>query len=376
MKSINSFLYNEFVFSSRYRVWRHLTYWAFHLLAWGLFWQINDSFGWNYGLQIINLIVWIPAFILFSYPMVYWGIPQLLLKERVIEFILLLILWAAIGLYINYAYRNYIYLPVLKVIHFPFTPPGGSQPASYLCMAISCTSPVIIKFFKLWTIKQRDLLKSKEEKAIAELELLRKQIHPHFLFNTLNNIYSFSLSNSPQTPGLILKLSSLLNYMLYDCKTDEVELEKEIEVMKNYVDLEKERYGNAIALYWNVKGKLKGKKISPLLMLPFLENAFKHGISEQFEKPFLKVDISVDDNVLRCEVKNSKNSFNSHRNSGIGINNVQNRLAFIYPGMHELTIKDEGDFFTVVMQVELKADRKQTYLPVTEVLRINEAVSA
>ena len=109
------------------------------------------------------------------------------------------------------------------------------------------------------------------------------------------------MDSSPKTPGLILKLSSLLSYMLYDCKAEEVRLEKEIEIMKNYIDLEKDRYGNKIEISWSVEGDIKDKFISPLLMLPFLENAFKHGISEQIEKPWLSIDISVKSDTLTMQ---------------------------------------------------------------------------
>ena len=119
--------------------------------------------------------------------------------------------------------------------------------------------------------------------------------------------------------------------MLYDCKAEEVRLEKEIEIMKNYIDLEKERYGNKIEISWSVEGDIKDKFISPLLMLPFLENAFKHGISEQIEKPWLSIDISVKSDTLRCKIANSKNEFVSYRENGIGITNVKKRLEFIYP---------------------------------------------
>ncbi len=128
-------------------------------------------------------------------------------------------------------------------------------------------------------------MQAEKAKITVELQLLKAQVHPHFLFNTLNNIYSFSLESSPKTPELILKLSSLLRYMLYDCKAEQVLLEKEIQVMKNYIDLEKERYGNKIQISLNIAGDLKGNYISPLLLLPFLENAFKHGTSDQLEKP-------------------------------------------------------------------------------------------
>ncbi|HYI76926.1 MAG TPA: histidine kinase, partial [Chryseolinea sp.] len=165
----------------------------------------------------------------------------------------------------------------------------------------------------------------------------------------------FSLENSPKTPHMILKLSSLLSYMLNDCKADKVQLEKEIEIMKNYIDLEKERYGNKIEISWSADGDVKNKFISPLLMLPFLENAFKHGISEQIEKPWLSVDISVKSDTLRCKITNSKNEFVRYitNSSGIGINNVKKRLEFIYPDSYELKMHDEGNFFVVSLIVVL-----------------------
>ncbi len=111
----------------------------------------------------------------------------------------------------------------------------------------------MIALFKYWIRKQKEWMQAEKEKVTAELQLLKAQVHPHFLFNTLNNIYSVSLDTSPKTAQLILKLSSLLNYMLYDCKTEHVLLEKEIKVMKNYIDLEKERYANKLDISLNYR---------------------------------------------------------------------------------------------------------------------------
>ena len=276
MKAIDSFLYNEFIFSPRYRVWRHIAYWSFHITIWATFWVVMGA-PTSFWRTLFNMSMWIPVFILFSYPLVYWAIPHLLLKGKVVQFFLLILAWGGVGLFINYGFRTYLYAPLQEAMGFDFIPQKGQQPHSYLCMTTSAASPMIIKFFKLCTIKQRDWMRAQQEKTTAELQLLKAQVHPHFLFNTLNNIYSFSMDNSPKTPGMILKLSSLLSYMLYDCKAEEVRLEKEIENMKNYIDLEKERYGNKIDVSWSVDGNSKDKFISPLLMLPFLENAFKHG---------------------------------------------------------------------------------------------------
>jgi two-component system sensor histidine kinase AlgZ len=355
MKAIDSFLYNEFIFSARYRVWRHIIYWSFHIAAWATFWIVMGV-PVSFARSVFNMIMWVPVFILFGYPLAYGVVPHLLLKGKVVQFFLVILAWGAAGLYINFAYRTYVFVPVQKAIGFSFISSSGLQVHSYLCMTTSAASPVIIKFFKLWTIKQRAWMLAQQEKVTAELQLLKAQVHPHFLFNTLNNIYSFSMDNSPKTPGMIMKLSSLLSYMLYDCKAEEVRLEKEIENMKNYIDLEKERYGNTIEISWSMEGNTNDKFISPLLMLPFLENAFKHGLSEQIEKPWLSVDILIKSDILRCKIANSKNVFVPHSNNngnGIGINNVRKRLAFMYPDNYELKMNEGGKFFVVSLLVNL-----------------------
>ncbi len=356
MNAVDSFLYNDFIFSPRYRVGKHALYWLIHISLWSIFWQIMSPVPVSYLRTLFNMSLWVPVFILFSYPMVYWAIPRLLLEGKLVQFFLLFVAWGIIGLFINSGFRTYLYLPIQQAMGSDVIGQKGLQPHSYLCMTTAAASPMIIKFFKLWTIKQRDWIQAQQEKITAELQLLKAQIHPHFLFNTLNNIYSFSLDNSPKTPDMILKLSSLLSYMLYDCKAEQVRLEKEIEIMKNYIGLETERYGNKVEISWSVEGNVKDKFISPLLMLPFLENAFKHGISEQIGKPWLSVDLSVKSETLRCKIANSKNEFVSNHNNGngIGIHNVKKRLAFMYPDNYELKMHDEGNFFVVSLLVKLK----------------------
>jgi len=352
MKRLNSYLSGDFIFSPRYRVWRHVIYWSFHIMIWAAFWIVMGA-PTSYGRQLFNMTLWVPVFILFGYPLVYGAIPHLLLKGKVSLFFLVILAWGAVGLYIDSGFRSHIYIPLQEAMGLDHILPGGPLAACYLCMTTSAASPMIIKFFKLCTIKQQEWMQTQQERINAELQLLKAQVHPHFLFNTLNNIYSFSMEQSPKTPGLILKLSSLLSYMLYDCNSEEVRLEKEIETMKNYIDLEKERYGNTIEISWNVEGDLKGKFISPLLMLPFLENAFKHGVSDQIDKPWLSIDISVKSDTLRCKIANSKNEFVSFRENGPGIANVKKRLEFIYSGKHYLKLNDEGNFFVVSILVKL-----------------------
>lgn len=290
---------------------------------------------------------------IYVYPVLFVFIPFYLLKAKYTNFVLSMLVWVIAGWFWNYVCRAFIVFPIADAIGFKMGAKNPWAPAGYLTMNLMAGVASMIVLFKYWMKKQKDYLIIEKKKAEAELQLLKAQIHPHFLFNTLNNIYSFSLESSPKTPEMILKLSSLLSYMLYDCKADEVLLEKEIEIMKNYIALEKERYANRLEVSINTEGDIKDKYISPLLLLPFLENAFKHGTSEQLEKPWLSIDIAVKQNMLRCKIVNSKNEMVLPGGKGIGINNVQKRLQYLYHEKYDLKLNDEGDFFVVSLVIEL-----------------------
>jgi two-component system sensor histidine kinase AlgZ len=354
---------NDFIFLSRYRVWRHIVYWVFHISIWSAFWVIM-GISIPYERQLLYMTLWTPAFILFSYPLVYGAIPHLLLKGRVLPFFITVIAWGIVGLYIDSAYRSYVIIPFQEALGLDRAIPRGPLASCYLCMTTSAASPMLIKFFKLWSLQQKAWMDAQQEKVIAQLQLLRAQLHPHFLFNTLNNIYAFALERSPKTPDMILRLSSLLSYMLYECRGEEVLLEKEVEVMKNYIDLEKERYGDKIDVSVNIVGDLSDKYISPLLILPFLENAFKHGTSEQLGRPWMSLDISLKDNLLKCKVVNSKNEYVPHHQNGVGIDNVKKRLDYLHHGKYDLKLTDEGDFFVVSLALELHPTSTKIIRPV------------
>jgi hypothetical protein len=339
---------NEFIFSPKYGVLRHVSFWLLWLFGWTSFLTMIWS---TFTDNFIRIGLWIPVFTFFSYPVSYIAIPKLLLKDKYLVFLGSIIIWLAVGWFLSVYYLKYVSAPVLGLMGMP--PGEGYAWQCFLCVMTTTACFSSLSLGKQWLLKQREFLQAQQEKITAELQLLKAQVHPHFLFNTLNNIYSFSLDGSPKTPELILKLSSLLSYVLYDCKAEEVRLEKEVEILKDYIHLEKERYGDKIEISWTVEGDISDNFISPLLMLPFLENAFKHGASEQIEKPWMGVDISVANNILKFKITNSKNEYISHSNNGIGINNVKKRLEFLYPGKYELKINDEGDFFAVSLMVKL-----------------------
>lgn len=361
---------NEFIFSPRYRVLRHVLFWVIDLTIWGIFWALYQHSLWR---SLFHMLIWLPVFVLYSYPLAYWVVPKVLLKGKYLLFIAILLLWGVAGGFINFYYRIYVFIPIQQAMHFDQISKPESWPVSYLCLTTVTGIVVVIAIFKQWIIKQQEWMRAQKEKITAERQLLKAQVHPHFLFNTLNNIYSFSLEGSPKTPGLILKLSSLLRYMLYDCKADEVLLEKETSIMNDYIDLEKERYGNRIEISWSVEGNTR-EYIAPLLMLPFLENAFKHGTSEQIDKPWLNVDIAVKQHVLRCKIANSKNEFVPDSKNGIGIENVRKRLNILYPGKHELKMSDEGNFFVVSLLIHLATGKKQENFFSQSLLPVNENI--
>lgn len=373
---------NQFIFSPQYRVLRHLAFWAVHILVFTFLYKPPHQSLW---VQNMLSLIWVVAFIVYCYPIMYIFIPRFLLKGKLIQFLTIIIIWGVAGYFFNYIYRKYIYFPLADMLsanmNLPLAYSNASPwaPSGYIVMNLMAGYGSMIVLFKYWVKKQKEFLIAEKEKINAELQLLKAQVHPHFLFNTLNNIYSFSLQHSDKTPQMILKLSSLLSYMLYDCKANESLLEKEIAIMKNYIDLEKERYAK-LEVSLNFEGDIKDKWIAPLLFLPFLENAFKHGTSEQLEKSWLSMDISVKQNVLRCKIANSKNDFQGLQNEllntkGIGIENVKKRLDYLYPGKHELKLKDEGDFFVVSLLLDLSQNSVAKSAPVPGSLITAETIS-
>jgi LytS/YehU family sensor histidine kinase len=238
---------------------------------------------------------------------------------------------------------------------------------------IFCGLFVSIKMLKTWYIKEEEKLVLIRENANAELQLLKAQMHPHFLFNTLNNIYSFALDKSPKAPELVLKLSAVIKYMISDCEAALVSVEKEIKMIKDYIGLEKVRYGNHLALQVHIKNDHSNKFIAPFLLIPFIENSFKHGASQILSRPWIKLTLEVNSDHLYFELSNSRPNEIPELNAkkGIGLRNVEKRLQLLYPESHELAIMNEGTQFTVVMRVPLKEVRQ--HATVHEALFLQEA---
>lgn len=191
----------------------------------------------------------------------------------------------------------------------------------------------------------------------AELKLLKAQIHPHFLFNTLNNLYGLTLEKSDEAPQLVLRFSEILDYILYRCNEKKVLLADEINNLKNYLEIEKIRYSGKLKLEQKFPKNPGNLKIAPLIFIPLFENAFKHGVSKSPGEAFVKVDLSLNGKTMRCHLQNTKSEQEKIQNgnsSGIGLKNVKKRLELVYPEKYILNIEDKPDSFLVNLILELE----------------------
>jgi hypothetical protein len=215
-----------------------------------------------------------------------------------------------------------------------------------------------LKVLKNWHLEQLRTETLAKENINAELQLLKAQIHPHFLFNTLNNIYSFTLNQSPQAIVLVKKLSDMLHYMIHECKEPFVPLEKEIKLIQDYIGLEKVRYGNRLDMHVEINGDYKNKMIAPLLLIPFVENCFKHGASIMRGQQWIKMNITINEDQLDFKLSNSKPpDLNGTINKkGIGLANVQKRLQLLYPEKHFIKVESINDTYNIQLRVGLQKD--------------------
>ncbi len=209
-----------------------------------------------------------------------------------------------------------------------------------------------------WIAHQRDRQILETQKMQSELNFLRSQVNPHFLFNTLNSLYALTLKKSDDAPDMVLKLSEMMRYMLYECNEKLVPLEKEINYIKNYLGLEKIRNANKGRITFELEGEPRNLQIAPLLFIPYLENAFKHGLNSQIIDGYMDSVLIIEEESIIFHVENSKApsmpSLSGKKSGGIGLKNVRRRLDLIYPNKYELIIKDTPNAYIVDFMLQLK----------------------
>jgi LytS/YehU family sensor histidine kinase len=209
---------------------------------------------------------------------------------------------------------------------------------------------VIAKFYK----EKQTYLQLNEQKKSTELSVLKHQLNPHFLFNTLNSLYALSINKSDEAPEVIAKLSEMLDYMLYGCNDKYVSLKKEIELIENYLALEKVRYDERVAISFN-KNVEPDVRIAPLILLTFIENAFKHGVSQELKKAYIHIKISIEETFIQFDITNSiaKNRAYAKKET-IGLTNVKKQLELLYLDNYSLDLKEETNCFNVRLKLPVK----------------------
>lgn len=325
---------------------------ALHLLCWWVFLSLPALFNpriANLGLvniirdlgeppRIANGLIFIAIFY-FNY---YIAIPYLYFRERYLAFLFYLI-----ATFLLFFLANYLMMPP----DFAMEHHGGVNvlgPSFNLFMyLITMIVSFALSIYGQWR-------RTNDEQLNNEISFLKAQINPHFLFNTLNSIYSLALIKSDDAPEAVLKLSGMMRYAVSETDKMYVSLEKELNYITDYIELQKLRLASNVGMTYNFTGNWLGKQIAPFILVPFIENAFKYGVNAE-ENSDIVVNINVMDRSLEMNVFNKKVYVekNSDNNVGLGIGNTRKRLQMLYPGKHILTIFDEEKDFSVTLKIDL-----------------------
>ncbi len=339
-------------------LWHHIIFWSiyfiFNILRWGSY---HDDYGYSLRTNLIGF----PIHMTLCYLNVYILMPKLVFQKKYLAYVGLLLLALFIMLLVKF---NLTF----------FFEKGNVWPEGYEIHKLTLNYSIDMMIGELYVITFVTAIKItmdwlREHKRLTDLEkiqletellFLRTQISPHFFFNTLNNIYSLALSNSSKTPKLILKLSELMRYLLYETKDKRQSLEKEIMCVHNYLDLERIRFDDQLEINMDISGDILNKEIAPILLLSFVENAFKHGANKNIGKIRIDIKFKIDDNFLYFYISNPTptiTSFKQKNNTqgGIGLKNVKKRLELGYKkDDYDLKIEEKDGLFIVNFKIKVE----------------------
>ncbi len=350
LKLINNY------YKPSYRIPLHILFWVGTVVFFGVLW---GSYVDEYVKEFTILLIELPVKIAIVYINLYILIPRYLQNKRYEEYLL----WLIPSMILAGAFQRVVAYYFIYPQYFPEAMTGVINFYKIIKYAVSLNTIILftttVKIIKYWYQDQRAAQRLAQEKLEAELKFLKGQIHPHFLFNTLNNLYSLTLKKSDCAPEVVLKLSELMDYMLFGTTAPLVPLEKEIKYIKNYIALEKIRYGDRVDISLNISGEISGNHIAPLLLLPFLENSFKHGVSGEIERAWVTIDLNIKQGQLVYKVENSKCCEEVQHTGrtyaqGIGLKNLKRRLALIYKDRHDLRIWDEESTYLAILKIQLE----------------------
>jgi uncharacterized membrane-anchored protein YhcB (DUF1043 family) len=363
---------SPFIFSNerKWRLRRHLAFWT----AWWFFAGLIYSYGpilltipyWvNLSRSLVESFAFLPLHIFYAYALMYFIIPKYLVRGKYAATVIATIVATIISAFLSIA-CSFLFIDSIRSWFAKLPPEWVSlRPANiaYAFMAGLRGGMTIgglaaaIKLMKYYYVKEQRNLQLQKEKAEAQLQLLKAQVHPHFLFNTLNNIYSHTQDSSPVASRLVMGLSDMLRFMLYEGNQAQVPLAKELKMVQDYISLEKIRYDDQLDVHIDLPAETDDLHITPLLLLPLVENCFKHGTSNVLDNPWLSLHIHIEDITMHMKLINGKpvnTGKKADEHIGIGISNVRARLELLYPGKHSLHITDDAEVFIVNLQIQLE----------------------
>jgi sensor histidine kinase YesM len=367
------FIDNKLIFSddAKYRIRRHLLFWVFWGLYFGIVRELNpryfkstEHFPSLFQSLAQSFFMLLPQ-VVFVYPLLYFLLPRYIFTGKYIK----AAGWAAVLLFLLVSFNAVLLLaiPWQRVMYMSqavdiFKGVSSGWPKiklAYLSVLQGSLSgaslAVTLKLFKHFYLKNLRIQQLQKENVAAQLQILKAQVHPHFLFNTLNNIYLQIQLESPKGSKMIMGLSDILRYILYEGQKPLVPLQQELLMIKEYINLEKIRYGNKLDVPVMIPDKTDDIYIAPLLLLPFVENCFKHGTSNMLQNPWINLTIELQETTLVMKLMNGKTPLNGNvqEKQGIGINNVSQRLNLLYKDKYDLQIREDEEVFVVDLKVEL-----------------------
>ncbi|MFK7808123.1 MAG: sensor histidine kinase [Saprospiraceae bacterium] len=332
---------------------QQLAIWVFIYLGYTLirnsFYDSSD----NSLSHIVNLIN-VPLFMFAYYCLKYVQIPKLYKKNKLTAFVFSLF-FSALFIFTIYELAYYFWMvpDVTNKAELSFF-----RLHSFVLLTVRFYSPALaLLAWDVQSERRKDLKRIKKlesEKLATELKFLKAQINPHFLFNTLNNLYSYVVTESPKAPDMIVRLTGILDYVLYKSQNKTVLLSEELETILHFLGLEQIRYGDRLQVNFRTGGDTS-VPISPLILLSIVENAFKHGASGDIDQPKIEIDITAPPNGIRCRVWNTKSKHQGEINDaykkGIGLSNIKRQLDLIYPSEHELRIDNAKEEFELELWI-------------------------
>lgn len=341
-------------------IFQHTLFWICVLLYFVLTANFNFYSSYKQVLEFNTMVIFTQ--IITAYTCLNLLIPKFLNKKKytlfIVSFLILLFLMFVVYNLFKLWYYDPKYYETYNELGKMYAKDSFLQrlayPNVFLSKCIKFLTPTALLLMARFYKNQQQFLQLKEQKKTAELLALKNQLNPHFLFNTLNNLYSLALEKSDKTPEVIERLSDILDYILYRCKDKYVLLAKEIELIENYLTLEKVRYGKRVDIKFthNIKPETK---IAPLILLTFIENAFKHGVKQELKEAKITIDLAIEKNTINFKIENTKPL--TKMTSGqepLGLKNVKKQLELLYPNSYSLQISDTQKEYSVTLNLKLQ----------------------